>query len=281
MKLEKISDRVFANTEGKGGGNAGIIVLDNQTVVVDAMYTRPGEEFRRAIEETSPKATRYLLLTHSHRDHVFGNQAFRDCEVVAHASLKARMQELLKTEWSPEGLDKYFSELRETDPERLSQLEGVEITLPTKTFDRRFVVEDDELTVEMEHVGGHTVGSSIVYFPREATLFTGDLVFAKTFPWGGDPTADPNEWMEALRKMLEMRVDVIIPGHGPICDKEEVEAYLRFFEEVKEKMGALMAQGKPEEEITNYENYPAFYGTDRANWPGDSLKRWYEVWRED
>lgn len=281
MRLEKISERVFANTEGKGGGNAGIIILDNQTVVVDAMYTKPGEEFRRAIEDVSPKNISYLLLTHYHRDHVFGNQFFRDCEIVAHRMLKARMKELLKTDWSPEGLKKLFSDLRESEPERLPLLEGVEIVLPTKTFEERFVVEDSGLTVEMENVEGHTAGTSIVYFPEEATLFAGDLIFAKRFPWAGDPAADPNKWIDALRKILEMRVDTIIPGHGLICDKEEVKTYLKFFEEVREKMKTLITQGKSEEEVLDYKNYPAFYKADKPNWIKDSLRRWYEVWKKD
>jgi len=280
LTLEKVTGRVHADTNPVGAGNAGAIILHNQVVVVDSQYLKYAKELRREIERATSKRIRFLLLTHSHSDHVFGNEVFRDCEIVAHRSLKARMEELLSTTWSKESLEKQIAELRKTDPERASRFEGVQITLPTRVFDEEFKIADKDLEVVMRHVGGHTKDSSIVYFPAEQILFSGDLIFSQTFPYGADPTVDPDEWLNALDGIMEMPVRTIIPGHGPICDKREVQAYIDFMKIVKDKMVAMIHAGKTAEEITKDENYPPFYPKSADQRRQTTLTQWYNIWRQ-
>ena len=280
MTLEKITDRVYADTNPVGAGNAGAILLQDQVVVVDSQYLKHAKELRREIERITSKKIRFLLLTHSHSDHVFGNEVFRDCEIVAHRSLKDRMQELLSTTWSKESLEKQVAELRKTDPERASRFEGVQITLPTRVFDEEFKIAGGNLDILMRHVGGHTRDSSIVYFPNEQVLFSGDIIFSQTFPYGGDPTADPDEWLQTLKDILAMPVKTIVPGHGPICNKREVQAYIDFIETVKSKMIAMIRAGKASEEVTRSENYPSFYSKSADQRRQSTLAQWYKVWRQ-
>jgi glyoxylase-like metal-dependent hydrolase (beta-lactamase superfamily II) len=279
LTLEKVTDRVYASIN-PAGGNAGIIILQNQVAAVDSQFLKQAKELRRQIEQVTPKKISHLLLTHSHSDHVFGNEVFRDCEIVSHRSLKARMEELLGTTWSKESLEKQIAELRKTDPERASRFEGVTITLPTHIFDKDFRITDGDQEVVMTHVGGHTTDSSIVHFPAERILFSGDLIFCKTFPYGGDPTADPDQWLQALRDIMKMSVDIIVPGHGPICDKREVQAYIDFIETVKKRMTSMMNAGKTEQEITKDEGYPEFYSKSSDQRRQSTLAQWFKVWYE-
>jgi cyclase len=280
LTLERVTDRVYADTSTVGAGNAGAIVLHDQVIVVDSQYLKHARELRRGIERVTSKKIRFLLLTHSHSDHVFGNEVFRDCEIVAHKSLKARMEELLLTTWSKESLEKQIAELKKTDPERASRFEGVEITLPTHVFDEEFEVVDEDLKIVMRHTGGHTQDSSIIYFPAEQVLFSGDLIFSQTFPYGGDPTADPDEWLKALKDIMKMPVSRIVPGHGPICDKREVQAYIDFIKTVKNKMLAMIRAGKTTEEIMRDNNYPPFYSKSADQRRQNTLNQWYKVWHE-
>jgi len=277
LTLEKVTDRVYGSVN-PAGGNSGIVVLDDQVVVIDSQFLTQARELRREIEKVTKKKIHFLLLTHSHSDHVFGNEVFQDCEIVGHRSLKTRMQDLLSTTWSQESLRKQVEELRKTDPERASRFERVHITLPTRVFDEDFRIEDKDAGVVMKHVGGHTADSSTVYSPKENVIFTGDLIFSQTFPYGGDPTADPDKWLQALRDIMKMPVKTIVPGHGPICDKREVQTYIDFIEDVKSRMVSMIRSGRTEQEITRDEGYPMFYSKSSDQRRLSTLVQWYRVW---
>jgi cyclase len=145
--------------------------------------------------------------------------------------------------------------------------------LPTTTFTDRW--EKDG--VEFIHTGGHTDCSSVVYVPEDETLFAGDLLFVERFPWAGDPTADPDKWIEAFQRMLDMDVEKIVPGHGPLCGLDEVERQLKWMKEVRWIMKGLIEEGATEEEALDYE-YPTLYPTDRPEWQKRSWARWYRRW---
>lgn len=277
MKLSKVTDRVYANTEGLTGGNVGIILLSRQVVAVDSQYPVSGKDFRRSIKDVTDKKVTHLLLTHYHGDHVFGSQAFEDCDIVAHKLLKERMETNLKTEWAPENLERLLDQVRRERPERTWLYDGLRIVLPTQVFEERYVLTDGG-SIEMIHTGGHTAGSSIVYIPEDRVLFAGDLLFAKTFPWAGDPSTNPDTWIDAFNAILRLEVEVIIPGHGPICDKSEVEFQLAFFEAVREEMQRLIAEGASEAEAAQYEGYPEFYESETPERREDSLRHWYNFW---
>lgn len=282
--LERISEHVCASTDGTSGGNVGIITLNEQVVAVDSQYMLPGMEFRHSIGTITDKPVTTLLLTHCHRDHVFGNQAFIDCEIVSHRLTEQQMMMNVNSEWAPEALQAMMAELQRERPLRrhLYESDGLKIVLPTKTFDDRYML-DAGSSVMMIHTGGHTAGSSIVVIPEDKVLFAGDVVFAGRFPWAGDPSADPDAWIRAFETILELKVDTIIPGHGPLCDNSEIEKHLLFFQTIRRIMLQLIAEGRSMEEIVHYADYPDFYEPTTAyhlQRRYTSLKHWYEVWKK-
>jgi cyclase len=273
MRLDRVSERVYANCEGKTGGNVGIVVMDEAVVAVDAQYPVSAADFRGSIPTVTDKPVTHLLLTHVHGDHVFGNQAFEDCEIVSHYRLKEKMEEGLRDEWAPGNLERMLEDIRRNRPERAYLFEGLRIVLPTTTFEEEWGVDG----IEVIHTGGHTDCSSIVHVPEDRVLFAGDLVFAKTFPWAGDLTADPDMWIKAFESMLSLDAEVIVPGHGSLCDNEEVETQLEWFEAVRDEMKRLIVEGSSEEEAVNHDGYPEFYEStgDRRE---RSLRHWYGFW---
>jgi glyoxylase-like metal-dependent hydrolase (beta-lactamase superfamily II) len=273
MRLDRVSERVYANCDGETGGNVGIVVLDDAVVAVDAQYPVSAADFRGSIPKVTDKPVTHLLLTHDHGDHVFGNQAFEDCEIVSHRRLKEKMEGNLLTTWAPGNLEKMLDDIKVNRPERAWLFEGLRIVLPTETFEDRYAVDG----VEMTYLGGHTDCSSVVYVPEDRVLFAGDLMFAETFPWAGDPTADPDVWIEAYKTILGMDVETIVPGHGPLCDKGEFEVQLAWFEAVRDEMKGLIAEGASVDEAVSHDGYPDFHEStgDRRE---RSLRHWYGVW---
>jgi len=77
--------------------------------------------------------------------------------------------------------------------------------------------------------------------------------------------------------MLKMDIDKIIPGHGPLCDLDEVEKQLDWMKEIRWIMQGLIWDGASEEKATSY-SYRELYPTDRPEWQKRSYARWYSVW---
>lgn len=273
MKLEKVSENVYANCEGKTGGNVGIVITDDAVAAVDAQYPVSATDFRASIPRVTPKPVTHLLLTHVHGDHVFGNQAFEDCTIVSHRRLKEKMEESLETEWAPGNLEKMIQDVKENRPERAHLFEGLRIVLPTQTIDDEFNLNG----IELIPLPGHTDCSIVAHIPNDRVCFTGDLVFAQTFPWAGDPTANPARWIEAFQTLLEMDVETYIPGHGPLCGKGEIETQLRWFKATRDEITKLVADGATEEEVVFHDSYPPFYEStgDRRE---RSLRHWYRFY---
>lgn len=241
------------------------------------MYPSVAREFRAYIERTTKTPVRKLILTHHHSDHVFGNQIFKDCQIISSRTLATQMREVAADQWTREKLE----EVSKTRPEsyRKLDLNSLEIIFPTKIFNTSLTIIDEEFKIIIKKTGGHTKGSAYVYFSAERVLFAGDLIFAKTFPWGGDPTADLDEWISALKEFKRMNVEKIIPGHGPVCDLKEVQIYLDFFEPVAKIMKEMIAKGRTQEEAVRFDDYPEFYASEAPERRRDTLAQWYQVYK--
>jgi glyoxylase-like metal-dependent hydrolase (beta-lactamase superfamily II) len=107
--------------------------------------------------------------------------------------------------------------------------EGLVYTPPTETFDHEFTVNVGGKEVRLTHVGpAHTRGDVVAYVPADRTAYTGDILFIGGHPivWDG-PVSN---WIKACDLILGWDVETIVPGHGPITDKEGVRAVKHYFE---------------------------------------------------
>jgi len=277
VKAHKITENVYADTSGEGRGNIGAIELQNYTIAVDTtMFPQTAVAFRHSLESQIKTPIRKLILTHCHADHVFGNQVFKGCEIISSKPLKQRMEELAPIEWTPKKLMEYEKKF----PDLAGKLSEVTITFPTATFEKTMTLKDGDLSVTITHSGGHTEGTSYLYFPKGKILFSGDLIFAKSFPWGGDKTCNPDRWIETLKQFLTMDIERIVPGHGPLCGKEEVKIYLEFFESTTSIMKELIQKNMDEREIAQYKGFPAFYPPHRPEAQMASLVNWYSFYKQ-
>ena len=249
MEATKIRERVYADTSGEGKGNVGAIELPSYTVVVDStISTNPANSFRKSLESKIESPVRKLILTHYHSDHVLGIPAFKDCDIIT---------------------SEPYKKLRRTAKQN-----------PKITFEKSLVLKDEGFMVKIVHAGGHTMDSSYIYFPQKKTLFSGDLIFAKTFFYAGDRTFNPDRWTGVLKKFMTMEIETIVPGHGPICSKEEVEKYIQFFETTSSLMKELIETGVREEEAVKNMGFPDFYPEYREGIRALALTNWYRFYRQ-
>ncbi len=243
MVLEKITEKVFAETSGNNGGNMGAIILDDQVIIVDAgMSHTLSSKTRKEIESITDLPMTQLVLTHNHSDHLFGIQAFEPIDVISSKATSDIIAKLLKESWTSKELMEYADEVKNEHPELAKSLRSLKIHPPDTVFEKEMRLGNkNELVVEK--LGGHTIGSSILTFEDEGTLFAGDLIFADMFPYAGDPTNNPDEWITALKHIQGSGCKYIIPGHGPVYNRLSVETYIRFLEDLVEMVKNAIEKG--------------------------------------
>ncbi len=244
--LEEVSDRAYANTDGTGRGNTGGVALDSFAIAIDSsMFPKTGLLLRNGLEHKFGLPVKYLFLTHCHGDHVFGAQSFADVNVVGSRCLKENMELAATENWRPEQI----ADRRKRMVDQGFLLEGLEITHPDIVFDKRLVIIDGDRRVEIVQTGGHTSCSSYLFYPEEKVLFAGDQLFVGMFPYASDRTCDPDTWIEQLSGYLTMDVEKIVPGHGPVINREEVGVLLECLENFKAATLAAISEGAGPEEI--------------------------------
>jgi cyclase len=228
-----------------GESNAGLIVGDGEALLVDTLWDVGYTRTMLAAMETvrGGRPIRQVVNTHGDGDHFWGNQLLPNAEIVSTAAARHEMGSL-----SPASLVLLgrFGRVLSHVPLLGADVVGhwlrgmvapydfkpVKMTPARRTFSGRESLDVGGRRVELIEVGpGHTEGDAIVYLPDENVLFAGDVVFVGSTPvmWSGPIDG----CLRALDAILELDVDVIVPGHGPITDKSgvrQLRAYWEFLE---------------------------------------------------
>jgi len=235
--MKEISPGVYAYFQAEGSwflSNAGLIVGNDRSIVIDSLGTISfNQAFLDEIKKVNNKPVRYLVNTHHHGDHIYGNHLFLEAVAICHSRCR---EEMLKG-GAP-------------DPERLSQVfpgfdfTGIEVTPPDITFDRQLTLYLDRRAVQLLYYEpAHTVGDIIAWLPQEGVVFGGDLLFLYSTPLCMQGSFAG--WIRAMEAMIDLNARVYIPGHGPECGKEgviECHDYLVFLrDEARKRFDAGMS----------------------------------------
>ena len=246
--LQDIGQGCFAWLQPDGGwgwSNAGLIVDGKHSLLVDTLFDlKLTREMLDAMRAAAPAAARIdtVVNTHSNGDHTFGNQLVGGAEIIASTACLEEMREQgqplapgsIRLEWRTMGETGAF--FHEVMGSRFDW-QGIDLTLPTRTFDGELTLSVGDKQVRLVEVGpAHTRGDVLVYVPGDRTLFTGDMLFIDGHPlvWAG-PVAN---WIKACDLMLSWDVATVVPGHGPITDKAGIRTIKAYFEYV-------MAESRP------------------------------------
>ncbi len=276
MDIKEVTENVFAIDDSSTRGNIAAYVLPTQIIAIDSgMHIPIVKSFREKLEADTGKKFTILIITHTHGDHVFGNQIYKDCQIIASKNTEDRMKESANSDWSPEKLEERIKTTE--DP---TALEGLEIILPTMTFQDDYTIKDQDVEIIIKNTGGHTEGSSYVYCPNYKILTVGDNLFNESFPWGGDKTANPLKWISALKEYLSTEAEFFIPGHGNVGGKDKIEEFLSYLEQVTSLMSEMIKENQSDEEIIKEANLIEYYPPRREQWKELTLKRWLEVIKE-
>ncbi|MBD8524317.1 MBL fold metallo-hydrolase [Pseudomarimonas arenosa] len=220
------------------GGNIGLSVGDDGVVMIDDQFANLTPAIEAKVRQLSDQPIRFVLNTHWHHDHTGGNENLgkAGAVIVAHHNVRKRME--------AGGFMEAFK--REVAP-------AVGDALPVVTFGHDIQFHLNGLTLDARHIShAHTDGDAYVYFPQANVLHTGDLYFNGFYPvidWGSGGHIDG--MVQAVDKLLAIVDDntKIIPGHGPLSNKAELETYRNMLAKVAQRMNALVADGNSLEQV--------------------------------
>lgn len=239
--LQQLAPGVYAalaRSDGWAIANAGIIDLGRETLVFDAFISpAAGADLRAAAEALFDRPVRFLVNSHYHNDHVWGNQAFdasttiiADAETRAlfdtagqeevdyYGSIAADRLAALQARHAAAADDgersaitpwiTYFAALAATMP-------ILNVRRPTLTFLDRLTLHGAARRAELRNfAGGHTPSDTVLLLPDDGILFAADLLFVETHPYLSH--GDPDALLASTAGLADLPVDRVIPGHGPV-----------------------------------------------------------------
>jgi len=245
--MEQVTKNVYAETKIRGC-NPGYVVTSDGVVVIDTpqLPTRAVAMCREA-EARGP--IRYLINTEHHVDHIFGNYYFTSAErVLAHRETVKNFM-VVTPQINPY---EYAREAIPTDdPAGAAIFPDQEAYFAAPNRPTVIITGDTTLrvgghTFELLHTPGHTPGQLAVHIPEERVLFSGDTIFNHCQTWLY--TSNIDLWLKALDRLLEVDVDRIVPGHGPVCTKQEIYVQRAFLMEWVTAVAVAIGKGWSKEE---------------------------------
>ncbi|HEX3063549.1 MAG TPA: MBL fold metallo-hydrolase [Usitatibacter sp.] len=220
------------------GGNMGLSVGEDATFLIDDQFGPLTAKIQAAIAAVTDKPAKFILNTHWHFDHTGGNENFggTGAVIVAHENVRRRMS-----------TDQFIEFMKTPVPA------SPHAALPVVTFAQglTFHLNGDEMRVI--HVPrAHTDGDAIVHFVKSDVIHMGDVFFNGMYPFIDTSSGGTIDGMVAgcdVGLALAGDSTKIIPGHGPLGTKAELQAYRDMLAAVSARVKKLLAEGKKPDEI--------------------------------
>ncbi|MGV0820741.1 MBL fold metallo-hydrolase [Martelella sp. AMO21009] len=231
-----------------GWSNAGLIADGEATLLVDTLFDLKctGDmlaEMRNAVPASEKIGV--LVNTHADGDHTFGNQLVKGARIIGTEGTVTDFNRfdpkvLLAVQNDPKKFGRSGEFMAECF--RPFDFSGIELTPPTETFKDRMTIKVGNKTVELIEVGpSHSLGDALIYVPEDKVLYTGDILFSAGTPiaWYG-PIA---RWINVCNMVLDMDVEIIVAGHGPLSTKDDVRKMRDYLLDITEKARPFYEQG--------------------------------------
>lgn len=251
--LAQEDEQVFVETTDLGAGiymlatnragNVGVSVGEDGVFMIDTQMENLAPAIDRAQRAVSDdRAVDLVLNTHLHGDHVLGNAYFAEqgATVMAHESVRRAL------------MNPVTAQLTGRTPEPLSGA-----FLPTVSVSHGDAATLNGETARFHHApSAHTGGDMFVVFEDADVIHAGDLLFSGMFPYIDLDNGGTVEGMIAgLRQVADAAGPdtKIIPGHGPLSTKADVEASIAMLTETRAAISALVEEGLSYQDILDRE----------------------------
>lgn len=222
------------------GVNQAFIVLEDSVLLFDSGFTLlQAKTLELAVKNVTDKKIHYLINSHDHSDHVFGNSYFHKkysttgLQTIAHANCASILRSL--------GTSRMMA-YRKVDKKLLSLLSGLAINLPNVTYEQaiRLEIEGTQIVLVHPASGAHTLGDTLLAIPSKGVMMTGDILVNSFFPNIRD--SNLGSWIDFLRDIDLTTYKKFVPGHGQVCDGTTVEVFREYLQTVCDRLLACTAR---------------------------------------
>jgi cyclase len=223
-----------------GGSNNTWIVFEDYVLVFDANFPKEAGDVIAAVRKTTDKPIRYVLDSHHHGDHAYGNAVFAQAGATVIA--QTNCARLLRVNGPQE-----FADAGKGKGGRKDVADSY-LKVPDLIFDEKLVFSDKKQHVELLFLGhAHTAGDAFLYLPKHKILCTGDACTNGAFNYMGH--SDSASWIRVMEKAQQLDVKIVCPGHGPLARQDVLGKQRRYFVELRDQVKKGIDAGKDFEDI--------------------------------
>src|SRR5579864_6227523 len=254
------------------GSNSIFLVTDAGVLVIDTReHPRAGAELIAQIRRVTDKPIKWVINSHFHGDHTFGNAAFQaaGANFVAQQET-ARIMRLVQPKEMARRRD-YFKE-NHYDPNE------VKLILPDVTFDKEMSIYLGGREIRLMYFGpGQQAGDTFVLFPHDRALVTPGAFTSHSMPNMAFTTSVDN-WIQMLDKVAARKdYDVILPAHGDVAHREDIKELQSMLADEYATVKAAVAKGMPLEEAQAKLTFPQYKDWRNYERLKNEIKNLYEL----
>jgi glyoxylase-like metal-dependent hydrolase (beta-lactamase superfamily II) len=226
------------------------ITTPKGVIVTDPISSDAATWLKAEITKLTDQPVRYVIYSHHHNDHITGGSVF--AETARFVSHWAARRELLK------------------EPDPL-------IPVPDLTFTDRMFIDLGGKHVELIYTGkNHSNNSLVVLLPQNKLLFAVDFIPVETVAYRTMRSDYPDEWIESLKQVEQLDFDILVPGHGKIGKKENVQRFRGYLEDLRSAVQEQVQKGVGIEEAKKNVQLPKYEQWQRyADWFPENVEGMY------
>lgn len=225
--------------------NMALLVGDERVVLIDDGMAPITADLMATVDELADRPIDFIVNTHVHGDHVGSNATLADngAVIFAHENIRKRLVEA---------------------PDPAGGVSG----LPVVTFADAVTFHVNGREAYVFHVAtAHTDGDAVIHLRSSNVIVAGDLHFNYMFPFIDlDSGGSVGGFLAGQQRIIKMADDdtVIIPGHGPMASRADLQAAVDMLVDAQARVEALVLDGKTEEEVLAANPLADFH--DKWNW---------------
>jgi glyoxylase-like metal-dependent hydrolase (beta-lactamase superfamily II) len=238
------------------GHQAMFVVTSEGVIATDPISeNRPAAAaYLAEIRKVTQAPIRYVIYSHGHADHIAGGKPFKDAGAIFVAHRLAK--------------------------ESLARMNRADIVPVDETVDDKRTITLGGTEVELLYVGkNHSDNTLVVRLPRERIIFTVDFIPVRGLMFQNMPDSYLPDFEESIKRVLAMEWDRMVPGHGPIGTKQDVQNVLTYLQELSAEVKKAADAGKCPDAAKNEIKLPKYASwTNYERYLPGNIERYCTFW---